>query len=884
MKMMSMAQTMRKTSVVVLQEEEDLTSSATHRAPAPPPREVVRVRLRLTPAPVATAEDAARGGKMPPPPPLPTKRRREVVVVDDDDASRASKKKHVLSKKEEAALARCSSAAARRPMIKNCSGGGERSQESAPAPSPSPARLGSSTAQDTLSAAIAVARSVMDKRREVSLWREEAHGGSWPRWSGPWNSTTPVQFYIHYWLLRNLVAITRKSIKRQLLALKVKISSHRSHSNCYIMSLAAVASPHFPPSWAYQIRMAASQGQFLHAISLFLQMRASVAPRSSVPASLPAALKSCAGLGLCTLAASLHALAIRSGSFADRFTANALLNLCIKLPGFHHPFGTNGPSGEGGLESAAYESMRKVFDEMLKRDAVSWNTLILGCAEHKRHQEALSMVREMWRDGFMPDTFTLSTVLPIFAECADIKRGMVVHGYAIKNGFDNDVFVGSSLIDMYANCTQMDYSMKVFDSFSDCDAVLWNSMLAGYAQNGSVEEALGIFRRMLQAGVRPVPVTFSSLIPAFGNLSLLRLGKQLHAYLIRARFNDNIFISSSLIDMYCKCGNVDIARRVFNGIQSPDIVSWTAMIMGYALHGPTTEAFVLFERMELGNVKPNHITFLAVLTACSHAGLVDNGWKYFNSMSNQYGFVPSLEHCAALADTLGRAGDLDEAYNFISEMKIKPTSSVWSTLLRACRVHKNTVLAEEVAKKIFELEPKSMGSHVILSNMYSASGRWNEAAQLRKSMRIKGMKKEPACSWIEVKNKLHVFIAHDKSHPWYDRIIDALNVYSEQMIRQGYVPNMEDVLQDIEEEQKREGQPPLDASAIYNSSLRHFEISDSKFPLHSISLSYDNLAWMLALVEISADLWSIRSALQGTEEIGCLVYFPCVIKPFVLEE
>uniref|UniRef100_A0A0E0I2T7 DYW domain-containing protein n=1 Tax=Oryza nivara TaxID=4536 RepID=A0A0E0I2T7_ORYNI len=705
------------------------------------------------------------------------------------------------------------------------------------------------------------------------------------------------------------------------------------------MSLAAVASPHFPTSWAYQIRMAASQGQFLHAISLFLQMRASVAPRSSVPASLPAALKSCAGLGLCTLAASLHALAIRSGSFADRFTANALLNLCIKLPGFHHPFGTDGPSGEGGLESAAYESMRKVFDEMLERDAVSWNTLILGCAEHKRHQEALSLVREMWRDGFMPDTFTLSTVLPIFAECADIKRGMVVHGYAIKNGFDTDVFVGSSLIDMYANCTQMDYSMKVFHSFSDCDAVLWNSMLAGYAQNGSVEEALGIFRRMLQAGVRPVPVTFSSLIPAFGNLSLLRLGKQLHAYLIRARFNDNIFISSSLIDMYCKCGNVDIARRVFNGIQSPDIVSWTAMIMGYALHGPATEAFVLFERMELGNVKPNHITFLAVLTACSHAGLVDKGWKYFNSMSNQYGFVPSLEHCAALADTLGRAGDLDEAYNFISEMKIKPTSSVWSTLLRACRVHKNTVLAEEVAKKIFELEPKSMGSHVILSNMYSASGRWNEAAQLRKSMRIKGMKKEPACSWIEVKNKLHVFIAHDKSHPWYDRIIDALNVYSEQMIRQGYVPNMEDVLQDIEEEQKREvlcghseklaivfgiistppgttirvmknlrvcvdchtatkfiskivareivvrdGQPPLDASAIYNSSLRHFEISDSKFPLHSVSLSYDNLGWMLTLVEFSADLWSIRSTLQGTEEIGCLVYFPCVIKPFVLEE
>ncbi|KAL5216618.1 hypothetical protein ABZP36_008019 [Zizania latifolia] len=570
------------------------------------------------------------------------------------------------------------------------------------------------------------------------------------------------------------------------------------------MSLAAAASPPFPPSWAYPIRVAASQGQFHHAISLFLQMRASVAPRSSVPASLPAALKSCEALGLRALGASLHALAIRSCAFADCFTANALLNLYIKLPGLHHPSGTHGPSGKGGAESVTLEGARKVFDEMLNRDVVSWNTLILGCAENGRHQDALCMVKEMWREGFKPDSFTMSSVLPILAEHADITKGMVVHGFAIKNGLDADVFVGSSLIDMYANCTRMDYSVKVFDSLPDRDAILWNSMLAGCAQNGLVNAALRIFRQMLHAGVRPVPVTFSSLIPACGNLALLCLGKQLHAYVIRGRFNDNMFITSSLIDMYSKCGNISIARHIFDGIQSPDIVSWTAMIMGYALHGPATEALVLFERMEMGNVKPNHLTFLAVLTACSHAGLVNKGWEYFNGMSDQYGIVPSLEHCAALADILGRAGELDEAYNFISNMKIKPTASVWSTLLRACRVHKNTILAEEVAKKIFELEPRSMGSHVILSNVYSASGRWNEAAHLRKSMRNKGMKKEPACSWIEVKNKLHVFVTHDKSHPWYNRIVDALNVYSEQMRHLGYVPNMEDVFQDIEEEQKRD--------------------------------------------------------------------------------
>jgi pentatricopeptide repeat protein len=255
--------------------------------------------------------------------------------------------------------------------------------------------------------------------------------------------------------------------------------------------------------------------------------------------------------------------------------------------------------------------------------------------------------------------------------------------------------------------------------------------------------------------------------------------------------------------MYCKCGEISIARCIFDRMPSPDIVSWNAMIMGCALDGPAREALVLFERMELGNVKPNHITFLAVLTACSHAGLVDKGQKYFNSMSDKYGIVPTLEHCAALADILGRAGELDEAYSFISKMQIKPTPSVWSTMLRACRVHKNTVLAEEVAKKIIELEPSSISSHVVLSNVYSASGRWNEAAHLRKSMRNKGMKKDPACSWIEVKNKLHVFVAHDRSHPWYNRITDALNIFSEQMARQGYVPNTEDVFQDIEEEQKR---------------------------------------------------------------------------------
>jgi pentatricopeptide repeat protein len=458
---------------------------------------------------------------------------------------------------------------------------------------------------------------------------------------------------------------------------------------------------------------------------------------------------------------------------------------------------------KGGTRGLQMDSVRKIFDLMPNKDLVSWNTVIAGNAQNGMYEEALEMVREMGDANLKPDSFTLSSVLPIFAEYVDVIKGKEIHGYAIRHGHDADLFIGSSLIGMYAKCTRVEDSCWVFNLLPRRDGISWNSIIAGCVQNGLFDEGLQFFRKMLKAKIKPMHVSFSSIMPACAHLTTLHLGKQLHGYIIRGGFHDNVFIASSLVDMYAKCGNIRIARWIFDKMEQHDMVSWTAIIMGYALHGHARDAISLFEQMEMEGIKPNDVAFVAVLTACSHAGLVDEAWKYFNSMTQDFGIAPGLEHYAAVADLLGRAGRLEEAYKFICNMHIGPTGSVWSTLLAACRVHKNVELAEKVAEKIFRVDPENMGAYILLSNIYSAARRWKDVAHLRLSMRKKGMKKKPACSWIEVNNKVHAFVAGDKSHPYYERINEALKVLLEQMEREGYVPDTKEVLHDVDEEQKR---------------------------------------------------------------------------------
>ncbi|CAK9166796.1 unnamed protein product [Ilex paraguariensis] len=638
------------------------------------------------------------------------------------------------------------------------------------------------------------------------------------------------------------------------------ILSIYSNLNLLHESLIVFNTLHSPPTvaWKSIIKCYSSNGFFACSLASFIEMRAlGKYPDRNV---FPSVLKSCAHLGELRLGQSVHGCIIRLGMDCDLYTGNALMSMYSKLPDldvdggrrfnasqvFDETSESKQHSGDdsnielfekwilpvgskanlnkasdslaqtdkqredfefsvGGRKKGTIrmESMSKVFEMMPEKDIVSWNTVIMGNAKNGMYQEALMMVRDMGNANLKPDSFTLSSVLPIFAEYVDVLKGKEIHGYAIRHGFDEDVFIGSSLIDMYANCTRVEDSCRLFGLLPKRDDVSWNSIIAGCVQNGLFDEGLKLFRQMLVAKIKPMHISFSSVMPACAHLTTLHLGKQLHGCIIRGGFGDNVFVASSLVDMYAKCGNIRIARGIFNKMELHDMVSWTAMTMGYALHGFAHDAILLFEQMEKEGGKPTYVVFIAVLTACSHAGLVDEAWKYFNSMTQAYGITPGIEHYAAVADLLGRAGKLEEAYQFISSMHIESTSIVWSTLLAACRVHKNVELAEKVAKEIFTVDPENMGAYALLSNTYSAAGRWKAAAKLRIRLRDKNMRKKPACSWIEVKNKVHAFVADDTSHPYYDRICEALEVLLEQMEREGYVPNTNEVLHDVEEEQKR---------------------------------------------------------------------------------
>uniref|UniRef100_F6HMU0 DYW domain-containing protein n=1 Tax=Vitis vinifera TaxID=29760 RepID=F6HMU0_VITVI len=625
-------------------------------------------------------------------------------------------------------------------------------------------------------------------------------------------------------LLQNPSSVKSKSQAKQLHAQILRTSlpspsllstilSIYSNLNLLHDSLLIFNSLPSPPTtlaWKSIIRCYTSHGLFLHSLSFFIQMLASGKyPDHNV---FPSVLKSCTLMKDLRFGESVHGCIIRLGMGFDLYTCNALMNMYSKFWSLEEVNTYKKVFDEGKTsdvyskkekESYYLGSLRKVFEMMPKRDIVSWNTVISGNAQNGMHEDALMMVREMGNADLRPDSFTLSSVLPIFAEYVNLLKGKEIHGYAIRNGYDADVFIGSSLIDMYAKCTRVDDSCRVFYMLPQHDGISWNSIIAGCVQNGMFDEGLKFFQQMLIAKIKPNHVSFSSIMPACAHLTTLHLGKQLHGYIIRSRFDGNVFIASALVDMYAKCGNIRTARWIFDKMELYDMVSWTAMIMGYALHGHAYDAISLFKRMEVEGVKPNYVAFMAVLTACSHAGLVDEAWKYFNSMTQDYRIIPGLEHYAAVADLLGRVGRLEEAYEFISDMHIEPTGSVWSTLLAACRVHKNIELAEKVSKKLFTVDPQNIGAYVLLSNIYSAAGRWKDARKLRIAMRDKGMKKKPACSWIEIKNKVHAFVAGDKSHPYYDRINEALKVLLEQMEREGYVLDTTEVLHDVEEEQKR---------------------------------------------------------------------------------
>lgn len=451
------------------------------------------------------------------------------------------------------------------------------------------------------------------------------------------------------------------------------------------------------------------------------------------------------------------------------------------------------------------ELARKLFDGMPQRDGFSWTAMISCYVQHHKPKEALELYREMQSCGSLDNNkFTLSTAIAASAAIPSLLSGKEIHGRIVRMGLESDSTVWSALSDMYAKCGSIKGARSIFDEAVDRDVVSWTSMMDGYFADGRWEDGFLLLSNMLKAQIKPNEYTFSGVLNACANRALENVGKQVHGHIIRIGIDPDSFAASALVHMYSKCGNVTSARKVFEGLPIPDLVSWTSLIVGFAQNGQAEKSLELFELMLRSDTQPDHVTFVGVLSACTHAGLVEKGIEYFNSIKDRHGLTPIAEHYSCLIDLLSRAGRFKEAEEYISKMPMKPDRFLWASLLGGCRIHNNVELAEQAAKALFKIEPENAATYTTLGNIYATAGRWEEVAKVRRMMDNRGVVKKPGLSWIEVKRQVHKFLVGDTSHPNYNEIHTFLQEISKKMRQEGYVPDTNFVLHDVEEEQKEQ--------------------------------------------------------------------------------
>ncbi|KAG2715369.1 hypothetical protein I3843_03G075700 [Carya illinoinensis] len=501
--------------------------------------------------------------------------------------------------------------------------------------------------------------------------------------------------------------------------------------------------------------------------------------------SISAALSACGVMKGNLEGLQLHGLAAKCSLRSNVCVANAMLDMYGKC-------------------GALFEA-RRVFDEMLQRDAVSWNAIIVAHEQNENEEETLALFVSMLMSRMEPDEFTYGSVLKACAGQQALHFGMEIHGRLIKSRMGLKSFVGGALVDMYCKCGMMEEAEKIHDRTDEPAMVSWNAIISGFSLQNQSESAQRFFSQMLEKGINPDNFTYATVLDTCANLATVGLGKQIHAQIIKLELQPDVYVTSTLVDMYSKCGNMQDSILMFNKAPRRDPVTWNAMICGYAYHGLGEEALATFENMQLENLKPNHATFVSVLRACGHIGHVEKGLHYFQSMLSDYGLNPQLEHYSCMVDILGKSGKVNEALKLIQEMPFEADAVIWRTLLSICKIHGNVEVAEKAANFILQLDPQDSAVYVLLSNIYADAGMWDEVTEMRKVMRQNYLKKEPGCSWIEVKDEVHAFLVGDKAHPRCKDVYEKLDMLTEEMKWVGYLPDIDFVpAEEIEELQEQE--------------------------------------------------------------------------------
>ncbi|KAL3838192.1 hypothetical protein ACJIZ3_022783 [Penstemon smallii] len=566
-----------------------------------------------------------------------------------------------------------------------------------------------------------------------------------------------------------------------LLNIILKSTFHFNNPN---YATAVFSQTHSPNIFLYNtmIRGLVSNDCFNHAIEFFHSMR----KEGFLPNNFtfPFVLKSCARNSDFKLGVNVHCLVVKAGFDSDVFVNTGLVGFYSKL---------------NSLEDA-----HKVFDDIPEKNVVSWTAIMSGYIGARRFREAIDLFKKSLDMGLRPDSYTLVRVLSACGQLGDLEAGEWIHKYVVDIGMGTNVFVNTCLVDMYAKCASMEKARAVFEEMLEKDIVTWSTMIQAYAANNLPKESVELFHRMLKHDVKPDCYAMVGVLSACSKLGALELGEWASSFKDKNEFLSNHVMGTAIIDMYAKCGKMPVAWEFFNGMKEKDVIIFNAVISGLGMCGNVKAAFSCFGLLEKYGLKPDENTFLGLLCGCTHAGLVDDGRRYFYSMSRIYSLAPTIEIYGCMVDLLARAGLLKEAHQMINTMPMKANAIVWGALLGGCRLHKDTQLAEHVLKNLIGLEPYNSGNYVLLSNIYSANKKWDESEKIRSIMNEKGIKKVRGYSWIEVDGIVHEFLVGDTSHPLSDKIYDKLIELAKELGAAGYMPSTEFVLFDIEEEEKEQ--------------------------------------------------------------------------------
>ncbi|XP_023546071.1 pentatricopeptide repeat-containing protein At3g05340 isoform X1 [Cucurbita pepo subsp. pepo] len=540
-------------------------------------------------------------------------------------------------------------------------------------------------------------------------------------------------------------------------------------------------------SWNALIGGFMRNGEFYAGFSYFKAMSL-VGDCKFDKATLTTILSACDGSEMCCIIEMMHGLTFLSGYEQEITVGNALISSYFKC----------GCVGFG----------RQVFYEMEERNVITWTAVISGLAQNGHYEHSLELFREMMSCGSVePNSLTYLSLLTACSGLEALEEGCQIHGLILKLGIQSDLCIGSALMDMYSKCGSIGDAWKIFESAEELDMVSLTVILAGFTQNGCEEEAIQIFLKMLKMGIEIDENVVSAVLGVFGADTSLRLGQQVHSFIVKKNFSCNPFVSNGLINMYSKCGALDESVKVFDRMQNRNSVTWNSMIAAFARHGDGSKALHLYENMQLEGAKPTDITFLSLLHACSHVGLVNKGMEFLESMTKDHRINPRSEHYACVVDMLGRAGLLSEARTFIEKLPEQPGLLVWQALLGACSLYGDSEMGKYAAEHLFSETPYSSVPYVLLANIYSSEGNWKERARTIRKMKETGMAKETGISWIEIDKKVHSFTVGDKRHPQADIIYGVLMDLFVLMVDEGYVPDKKFILFYLDPDDKKE---PID--------------------------------------------------------------------------